>query len=801
MNKYPIIKFVIAFICGIILQSIISINLIILLFAFAICFFVSIILLIKKHSSANSLSIILCILIYGMLHLSIYKKENVSYPFDTPLIKDALLYGKIVDISLIRTDRIIFITEIDSILLENKNYYGKLNLLATLKDSLNNLNKFYDNASIGNYVIIKGTIARARDKRNPGEFDYESTLTENGINGLLNIYHIDDIKIVSEERNLLQDLAFNFRKSIDKQIRTNHNQSTTSLLRGLILADKSMINYQTKIEFINAGVIHVLAVSGLHVGFIVLIFVFLFKRLNPYLRYGFTILGLLLFVIITNYPTSVVRASIMAIAMVISPLSGRNYNSLNALALAALIILFINPSDLFNPGFLLSFSAVISIVTIYPRLAKVINSWKLKSNILRYLLLFFSVSFAAQIGTLPFTLYYFQKLSIVALVANLVVIPLIGFIVGLGITTILIGSVINIVGISYASANELLSFVLFYFVKTIGNFEYAFISIQKFSLFDSILFYCVILFLYFTWDKLTNWRVKVIVLVLCVLILAFGFRIDNKELFPRNKLSVLTVDVGQGDATLIKFPNGKTALIDGGNATPYFDNGERILIPLLNYLGIDKIDYGLITHADSDHYKGFLTLIRNKRVNIIYKPAFDASSDNDIELEKIIKENKIPLNYFGQSILKIGNVNLYVMNDTIDNYYKTMSMNDKSGVVKLVYGNTSFLFTGDAGITAESYFLKKYKNFLKSDVLKAGHHGSKTSTSEKFLNVVNPKITIISVGAMNKFKHPSPEVLERLTKNNVRILRTDNLGAILLQSDGDQIQNINWKKEYLGFIF
>lgn len=795
MNDYPLIKFVILFICGIILQSLISSNLITLLITFLTLFLISIILYGIKRSSISGILLLLTVFVYGMLHFSLYKKDKVNYPFQKSVIKDAYLYGKIVDINLIRPDRVIFYVSVDSVQSENKIYIGNLKFLSTVKDTSENLYHFYNNAAIGNNVKIKGTIARARDKRNPGEFDYESTLTEDGINGLLIIYRVSDIKIISEEKDLLTNLSFKLRKNIDNVIQKYHNKSTTSLLRGLLLADKSMIDFETKVDFINAGVIHVLAVSGLHVGFIVLIFVFLFKRLSPYMRYGFTILGLLLFVVITNYPTSVVRASIMAIVMVLAPLTGRNYNSLNSLALAALIILLLNPMDLFNPGFLLSFSAVISIVTLYPLMAKVINGWKLKSNILKYILLFFSVSFAAQIGTLPFTLFYFHKLSIVALVANLFVIPLIGFIVGLGITTIMAGPLFYALGISYASANELLSFTLFFLVRLIGNYEYAFISIQKFSLFDSLLFYGVILVLFISWKKFVGIKTKLLALAICTLILVIGFKIDDQELLPQNKLSLLAVDVGQGDAILIKFPNGETALVDGGNATQYFDNGERILIPLLNYLGIDKIDYGFITHADADHYKGYLSLINKHRVKIINKPLPDNSSGSDRELEIAIRNNKIPVKYFGKSVLKIGNVNLYILNDTVNTNYKSMSMNDRSGVIKLIYGSTSFLLTGDAGISAENFYLKKYKSFLRSDVLKAGHHGSKTSTGEKFLKEVDPDYAIISVGTLNRFKHPSPEVIDRLAKSNVNVLRTDYLGGILLQSDGYQIKNINWKKE------
>ncbi len=340
-----------------------------------------------------------------------------------------------------------------------------------------------------------------------------------------------------------------------------------------------------------------------------------------------------------------------------------------------------------------------------------------------------------------------------------------------------------------------ITFFLFSIVRLIGRFEFSFISIQKFSLFDSILFYSAAFFLALIWKSLSNWKSKFIVLLLTNFILFTGFRIDDSDLLPNNKLSVLTVDVGQGDAILVKFPDGKTALIDGGNATEFFDNGERILIPLLNLLGIDKIDYGFITHSDADHYKGYMTLIEKRRVKQIFKPLPDYSSSSDAELEGAIKKNEIPIKYYGKAILRIGGTSLYILNDTANYNYRNMSMNDRSGVFKLVYGKKSFLFTGDAGIKAENYYLKHYGNFLRSNVLKAGHHGSKTSSGEKFLSAVNPQYALISVGTLNRFKHPSPEIIERFNSMGINLLRTDKLGAVLLHSDGVGIKNINWKKE------
>jgi len=190
------------------------------------------------------------------------------------------------------------------------------------------------------------------------------------------------------------------------------------------------------------------------------------------------------------------------------------------------------------------------------------------------------------------------------------------------------------------------------------------------------------------------------------------------------KLSLLMIDVGQGDSFLIKFPNGKTALIDAGEANPYIDNGDRVIIPLLDNLSIDKIDYGFISHLDLDHYGGFASLIFNNRMKEIYRPEPD-SSDKSIRLEKYLDKLSIPRTSYHLDSLEIGGTRIIIFNNINDKYFDNLSSNDKSGFMKIVYGKTSFLFVGDAEIPAESYYLQHHKYLLDSDVLKVGHHGSK----------------------------------------------------------------------------
>jgi competence protein ComEC len=286
-------------------------------------------------------------------------------------------------------------------------------------------------------------------------------------------------------------------------------------------------------------------------------------------------------------------------------------------------------------------------------------------------------------------------------------------------------------------------------------------------------------------------------LVLFILVTADIFlyaSIDDKNFFKKNEFNVVMIDVGQGDAILLKFPNGKTALVDAGNADYYFDNGERVILPLLEYLNIPKIDYGFVSHIDADHYGGFVSLIHEGKIKQIYKPPLDSSFYKDIRFENYLKKMNVPVHHYKRGEMKIGNVNIYILNDYRDKNFPGNTTNNMSGELKIVYGKTSFLFTGDAETTVEHYYVKRYKDFLKTDVLKVGHHGSNSSSSPQFLLKTKPEISLVSVGIQNKFGHPSSLIMNRLRAVKSKIYRTDIEGAIYLTSDGDSVKVIDWKK-------
>ena len=790
MNRYPLIKIAIVFIIGILLSKLITVSIVSLFCILLAVFLIAVLLFFFKFYQSSTVFVYILFILLGLSYISIRNLENRPYPFDDEKIKNVKISGEISNIDLMQKEKISLEIDVDSVSINGNNISLPIRVLARIFD--NNLDSLYEKLSIGNSVRVVGIFQKGRNARNPGEFDYQSYLEEMGISALINIYDKSDFEIISDDKSIFPQKIFEIRKGINEKLKVGHTQKAYSLLRGLILADRKMIDYETRNDFVNSGVVHILAVSGLHVGYILLIFLFLLNRTNIMLRVFLTMLGLLIFLLLTNSPPSVFRATIMTFVGLSAFILNREYNGINALSIAAIILLIINPNELFSPGFQLSFSAVASILLIYPKFSNLLNNLKINS-VLKKILLFAAVSLAAQIGTLPFTLFFFGKLSIISLFANILVIPAIGMILPLGIITLISGIIIPWFGLIYASANNLFIELLFSLINLFSKIPMAFIDIINFSVYDGILFYLFTIFFFTTVFARLSIKARIIVSVLVVFNYFIYTKLDNHYILKENLLTIIYIDVDQGDSFLIRFPNGKTALIDAGNATEYFDSGENIIKPLMKNLDIEKINYAFLSHLDADHYFGIFNLIENDLVDTIYKPSTDTSVSKESDFLKYLNEKAIPYIDYHKEIKRIGNASLYILNDSTDMRSADFDSNNKSGVIKIVYGNNSFLFMGDSETPAEGFLISKFNKFLDSEVLKLGHHGSKTSSSEKFLDIVTPEYGIISAGIKNRFNHPSKSILERLKMKNINYKRTDKEGAIILQSDGENYKFIDWR--------
>ncbi len=795
MKDYPLVKFAIYFIMGIILQKHFSLQPVFYYLIIIPALIILIVLIRIKPLKSVFISLIagIIILLSGNFLARQYFANQILLPSDINRIININVFGSIDNIELNKSKGVIFYLTSDSLKYRENKVDIKTKFICRINlQNKNEIDSIYSLLNIGNRVKIIGNFDVSNGKGNPGEFDFGNYIRSKGISGTISCYACKNISIIDYRKDNFQASVFSARKYLDNKISGLHSAQTASLIKGLLLADRSEISQETKTEFINSGVMHVLAVSGLHVGYIIVIFYFLFGRLNIYFRSFMVLSGLIIFMILTGMPSSVERAVIMAGVIIISNLTNRLSNIFNSLALAAIIILFFVPSELFNPGFQLSFASVFSIGAIYPFFKSNINLLKINSKVLKNILGLIAISLSAQIGTLPFILIYFNKLSLVALFANIIVIPVIGVIVGIALFTIVLGFIFPYLAAFSALTNNIVCALLFKFIQAAGDLRYSFIWIRGFSLTDSIIFYSLILLLFAGYKYFNTIISKLIFISLIFADILIYCPIEERLDFPKNLLSVFMIDVGQGDSFLIRFPNGKTGLVDAGPATSFYDTGEKIISPFLEYFNISKINYAFISHFDSDHYGGMVSLIKKDKIEKVYFTDIDTASVKEKLFMRFLDKKKITYEVYAKKKFSIGNARIYFLNDSPKNIGKKVTSNNRSGLFKIVYGKTSMLFTGDIDKTGEDYYAFKDKQIFASDILKISHHGSGKGSSENFLNLVRPKISLISVGIKNKFGHPSPEVIDRLKRINSKIYRTDRDGGIILTTNGESIYPLNW---------
>lgn len=794
MKNYPFVVCSISFMVGILINDFAEINSVYLLVLLLLSILLLLISIQFKETQFRGLFIIALNLLFLVLGSYIHQHqiENKKYlSTELKMIEDIIVIGSVTSVDLPKENVLTFEVRSDSIRIGSVYQIEQVNLLCRLKDDDFGLKKLFNKLLPGNEVRIEGTFQRGREDRNPGEFNYHNYLHTKGISGLL--YTDDDykVKIINWNYELVPAAIFKIRKFIESQISSMYNKQSSGLLRGLLLADRSGIDYETKTEFVNSGVMHILAVSGLHVGYIILIFIFAFGRFNVLTKSILTILGLIFFLFLTGTTSSVFRAVVMAAVVIIAYISNRSTSIYNSLAAAAFVVLIFNPGELFNPGFQLSFLAVLSIAVIYPIIQKYVTALKIKSKALSYVLLFMAVSFSAQIGTLPLTMIYFGKLSIVSLFTNLFVIPLVGVIVGISIFTLFIGILIPSVAAIFASANDFLINILFKTISYAGSDEYSFVYIRNFSAFDSIIFYAAIIFILVGIYKFRNLRAKVIFIILIIANSVLLSSVDNKKLLDDGKLSLMLLDVNRGNASLIKFPNGQIALINGGNASFYFDNGERIIKPLLTNLGIEKVDYAFISEMKIESFGGLISLIKNGSVEKVFKPEIDSHSFLDLSFKEFLLQNKISQKYFYNTALQIGDAKIFFLNT--DRTHVNSIKDDSPILMKIVYGNTSLLFTNYVNPSFGADFSNRFQKLLNSDVLIVSNAGGRNKISTKLLELVSPKIILISSSNQNKFDNSTSVNTSNLKKQQQNVFSTSEEGAVLLQSDGQIIKRIKWK--------
>lgn len=650
----------------------------------------------------------------------------------------------------------------------------------------------------GDELVVRGKLRKPRDRRNPGEFDYREYLLAQGIHGIVTVNNAYQIKKISSGNGswFLHALVFPVKNYLETFIGTSLPPREAALLSGLLIGERGEIPVELRDGFAKLGVIHILAVSGMHVGFIMLIFlgVLGFLRLPYWLRVVLTILALIFYAYVTNLKPPVVRAAIMGGLLLLGTLLERKADVFNTLSLAALFILIMNPLELFQSGFQLSFSAVVSIIYFYPKL-KNLNVIKgvferiRGRTFLSYPLELALVSAAAFLGTLPFTLLYFNRLPNFGLLANLLVIPLSFLGLANGLTAAVLNLVVPLLSKLYLAAAWFFLHVLIQFVQWASGLPMAQFEIYKLS-FGFAVGYFIVVWLVFNFSY--NFAKRWLIIGLLCLANVWVWRGIG---FNKNELTVTFLDVGQGDASLIRFPGGRHMLIDGGPRGRHSDAGAWVIAPYLKREGIREIDALVLSHSDADHLGGFPYLMRNFKVREVWDNGHIKDTQLSREYLALIDSLRVRRRILraGAMVDSFAPAKIFILHPT-ERFLKEnpSKLNDASLSLKLSYGDVDFIFMGDVEEAGEQA-IPRFGEWLRSEVLKVSHHGSRTSSSEQVLNYVRPQLAVISVGELNKFDHPHPEVLARLRNIKSQVVRTNRNAAIILKSDGHSIKLVRWK--------
>ena len=607
------------------------------------------------------------------------------------------------------------------------NYY-----LKTKEEKDNILNLVH----IGDKILLRGSLSKPLSNVIPNTFDYKEYLYNKKIFYTFKVEEYETLK-----RN---NYIYKFKDSLFKRIYSSKN---SDYYLAFIIGDKSLLSSDIFNTYQKNGISHLLAISGMHINMLILVISSLIK--NKKKELFVTSSFLLFYLFLTGITASILRAILFYILKKLNNIYNLKYSNMHVLILSGYIILLLNPFMLYDLGFIYSFVVCFGIIY-YNDL--------IKGN---YFVKLLKLSIITFLFSLPITALINYEINITSIFINLIFVPWISlFLYPFTLISFVLPFLSQVLSILISFTNNLNVFL--------GKLS-IFINIPKMSIVLVILFYLILLT-----------KKKKFMYLLLVIIFASKIR----PAFDPNYY-VYYLDVGQGDSSLLVSPHSKeTILIDTGGKVDFAVEDWKIrnktyhlsdnTIKFLKSIGITKLSYMIITHGDADHAKESLNIIKNIKIkNIVLNSGSYNTLEENIISTKVNVTNVYKLKYF-----KIRNIN----NEIYDNE------NDNSIVNYITFLNYKLLFMGDASSKVEKYLIEKY-NLKNIDILKIGHHGSKYSSSKEFIEKVNPRYSIISVGRNNRYNHPHKEVLDNL--KNKKVLRTDQKGTIVFTFKKKKME-INW---------
>lgn len=583
----------------------------------------------------------------------------------------------------------------------------------------------------------------------------------------------ESLEKTGEHHNTAGTIAAAWNHRVKNVLETILPQKERALAEAMITGDRDDIDAGIEELYTQAGVTHILCISGLHMSLLAFYISVILRRIlhqSQRKTAAVTLCICLAFLFLTGFSPSSVRAMVMISLVCLGQIIYQRHEWLNSIALAALVILLVNPFYLWSAGFQLSFLSVLGIYVGSHVIPKG-HTWYGKIGEMM------GISFFAALFGMPVAAYHFYHISTVSVLANLVILPLSGILLGCTMLTALCGMIFLPAGVFMAGSVYVIFQIYEKVCQLVTMIPYSYVAVGKPSVIGILCFYGLVCLICFYRPQM-RFRVGTAVCTALLLVMLLG----NRLLWHRNTLAFL--DVGQGDCAVLTTYDHRAIVIDGGgkyNKELGENTGTTILEPYLASKGVTQIDAVFLSHLDSDHSMGILELLNDMPVEGVYVSAMKAVDvQMEEQLQEIVEKNQISL-YTMKHGDMIRSEAFGEMKCLFPIYVDQTaeSENERSLVLRYVYGDTSVLFTGDLEAKEES-LLERNNLIEETDILKVSHHGSKTASTESFLQALTPETAVISCGTNNLYGHPHKEVLERLSACGAEILRTDEMGSVVV---------------------
>lgn len=630
--------------------------------------------------------------------------------------------------------------------------------------------------AVGMRLAVRGTPVKPQEQRNRGGFNYAAYLETWGAGAVMAVRGRDVTVLAGRGGSIVQYWAWRCRDRAQHLLATFLPEREAGLAAGLLLGERQAVFPDTAAAYRRLGIAHLLAVSGLHVGFVAAFALFFAARLFGRRKSRHMLLAVLLvlaYVFITGARPPVWRAALASFLALAAREAGREDDGLQSLAAAGLLMLFARPLWLLNLSFQFSFAATAGILLLTPRLQSLFT--KLPRSVGGAL----AVTLAAQLAVLPLQAAYFGVQSVLAVPVNLICVPLVAVTMLLGVAGLLAGLLyIPFAGLLFTASLPALM-VLEQLPRLLALLPFASLRIP--ALHPAIwAVYLVILALFATGVSMRPFTGKKIIVLLILLNLLMFAALPGAG---QRGLEATFLDVGQGFSLHVRTPAGRHMLIDGGSEKN--SSGTNVLLPYLRANRVHTLHMVVLTHPHEDHYGGLAAVVANMPVKMFLYNGEAEASEAFSSLLGMLREKKVPLRTVEEGYrLLLDGMQIEVLSPPRERFRFTGDdVNNNSLVMRIGYGDFSLLVTGDAEAEAMGRLLREHGAQLQCTVLQAPHHGSRDTLSDELMKAAGFRAAVIPVGR-NLFGHPHTQTLEMLAKHRVETYRSDLHGAVTVDSDG-----------------